>query len=149
MADSSFTTADFHNVVQKQILNAVYESLASGKMDWDLIAPFLDTAREICRSDLRAASRIRLHTVRADGENWVDAEEAYLGIAVADQDDGQDWLSETWWISDIALADRDPEQVRRIVAALERSIAKLNDWLAEQEKGDPDESGPPSVPAET
>lgn len=149
MADSPFTTADFHNVVQKQILNAVYESLASGKMDWDLIAPILDTAREICRSDFRGTSQIRLHTVRAEGDSWVDAEEAYLGIAVADQDDGHDWLSETYWISDIALADRDPEQVRRIVAALERSIAKLNDWIAEQEKGGSDESEPPSVPAET
>ena len=149
MADSSFTSADFHNVVQKQILNAVYESLASGKMDWDLIAPILDTAREICRSDFRGASRIRLHTVRAEGDGWVDAEEAYLGIAVADRDDGQDWLSETYWISDIALADREPEQVRRIVAALERSIAKLNDWLVEQGKGGSDESEPPSVPAET
>src|SRR5688500_18259929 len=133
MADSSFTSADFHNVVQKQILNAVYESLASEKMDWDLIAPILDTAREICRSDFRNASRIRLHTVRAEGEGWVDAEEAYLGIAVADRDDGQDWLSETYWISDIALAERDPDQVRRIIAALERSIAKLNAWLAEQQ----------------
>ena len=34
MARSTFTSADFHNVVQKQILNAVYESLAAGKMDW-------------------------------------------------------------------------------------------------------------------
>jgi hypothetical protein len=149
MADSSFTSADFHNVVQKQILNAVYESLASEKMDWDLIAPILDTAREICRSDFRNASRIRLHTVRAEGETWVDAEEAYLGIAVADRDDGQDWLSETYWISDIAVADGDPDQVRRISAALERSIAKLNAWLAEQQEGGPDESEPPSDPAET
>ena len=57
--------------------------------------------------------------MRAEGEAWVDAEEAYLGIAVTDRDDGQDWLSETCWISDIALADRDPEEVRRVVAALE------------------------------
>ena len=149
MADSSFTSADFHNVVQKQILNAVYETLAEGKMAWDVIAPILDTARDICRSEFREASRIRLHTVRAEGDNWVDAEEAYLGIAVTDRDEGQDWLSETYWVSDIALADRDPEQVRRIVAALERSIAKLNAWLVEQEKGGPDRSEPPSDPAES
>ena len=68
---------------------------------------------------------------------WVDAEEAYLGIAVTDRDDGQDWLSETYWISDIALADRDPEEVRRVVAALERSIAKVNAWLAEFLAGRP------------
>lgn len=147
MADSSFTSADFHNVVQKHILNAVYENLAAGKLDWDLIAPFLETAREICRSEFREASRIRLHTLRAEGEEWVDAEEAYLGIAVADRDDGQDWLSETYWVSDIARADGDPAEVRRVVAALERSIAKLNLWLAENEKGGPDESEPPSHPA--
>ncbi len=149
MADSSFTSADFHNVVQKQIVNAVYETLVEHKLDWDLIAPFLDTARNICRSEFQEASRIRLHTVRAEGDSWVEAEEAYLGIAVADRDEGQDWLSETYWISDIALADGDPEQVRRIVAALERSIAKLRAWLAEQEKGGPDSSEPPSDPAES
>jgi hypothetical protein len=149
MAESTFTSADFHNVVQKQILNAVYETLAEQKLDWDVIAPFLDTARDICRSEFREASRIRLHTVRAEGDDWVEAEEAYLGIAVADRDEGQDWLSETYWVSDIALADGDPEQVRRIVAALERSIAKLQAWLAEQEKGGPDSSGPPSDPAES
>jgi hypothetical protein len=154
MAESSFTSADFHNVVHKQIVQAVYETLADGKIDWDLIVPFLDTAREICRSEFREASRIRLHTVRAEGEDWVDAEEAFLGIAVADRDTGQDWLSETYWLSDVAIADRDPEQARRIVAALERSIAKINAWLAEQEKaeqkkGGPESSEPPSLPAES
>ena len=148
MADSSFTSSEFHNVVQKQIVNAVYETLVDGKMDWGLIVPFLDAAREICRSEFREASRIRLHTVRAEGEDWVEAEEAYLGIAVADRDTGQDWLTETYWISDIALADRDPEQARRIVAALERSLAKINAWLAEREKGGPEEaSEPPTLPA--
>lgn len=152
MADSTFTSSDFHNVVQKQILNAVYDTVAEGKIDWELIQPILETAREMCRADFREAGRIRLHTVRAEGDGWVDAEEAYLGIAVPDRDDGQDWLSETYWVSDIATADGDPEQVRRVVAALERSIAKLNAWLAgheeaAQEKGGPDESEPPSDPA--
>lgn len=149
MTDSRFTSADFHNVVHKQIVQAVYETLADGKISWDLILPFLDTAREICRTDFEEASRIRLHSVRAEGEDWVDAEEAYLGIAVSDRDTGQDWLSETYWLSDIALADRDPEQVRRIVAALERSLAKINAWLADQEKGGPETSEPPSLPADS
>ena len=139
MAESSFTTADFHNVVQKHILNALYEQLGAGKMDWQLILPFLEAAREFCRSEFREGGSVRLHTLRADGEQWVDAEEAFLGISVADRDDGQEWLSETYWISDVALVDQDPEQVRRIVAALGRSIAKLNTWLVEQEKGGPDE----------
>ncbi|MGZ8348130.1 MAG: hypothetical protein ACXWUP_13560 [Allosphingosinicella sp.] len=139
MPEPSFTSADFHNVVQKHVLNAVYETLGAGKLDWPLIAPFLEAAHEICRGDFQDNAEIRLHTVRADGEEWVDAEEAYIGIRVADRDEGADWLSETYWLSDIALAERDPEQVRRIVAALERSIAKLNLWLAEQEKGGPAE----------
>jgi hypothetical protein len=134
MTDSPFTNADFHNVTQKQILNAVSESLAAGKIDWELIAPFLDTAREICRRDFQETARIRLHTVRAEGEDWIDAEEAFLGIAVADRDSGEDWLSETWWISDIALADGDPSEARRIAAALERSLARINAWLAEQDE---------------
>ena len=132
MPESDYSSADFHNVVQKQILNAVYETLAAGKLDWELVVPFLEAAREMCRGDFRQAASIRLHTVRAEGEAWVDAEEAYLGISVADRDDGTAWLSETYWISDIAKAEADPDQVRRIVAALERSVAKLNDWLAEQ-----------------
>jgi hypothetical protein len=146
--DSSFTTADFHNVVQKQIINAVYDTLVDTKLAWDVVQPILETARQICRSDFLEAGRLRFHTVQAEGDGWVDAEEAYLGIAVPDRDDGEDWLSETFWVSDIALADRNPEEVRRIVAALERSVAKLNAWLAEQEKGGPDESGPPSTPAD-
>ena len=150
----SFNSSDFHSVAQKQILNAVYETLADGKMDWSLIQPFLDAARQMARSDFLEAGRLRFHAVRAEGEGWVDAEEAYLGIAISDRDDGHDWLAETYWVSDIALADRNPAAVRRIVAALERSIAKLNAWIAEQEnppaetteqqEGGPDTPEPPS-----
>ncbi len=46
-------------------------------------------------------------------------------------------LTETYWLSDIAVADGDSAEARRIVAALERSIAKINAWLAEQEKISP------------
>ena len=143
MADYPFTAAEFHNVVQKQILNAVYARLADNKMDWELIAPFLETAREICRSEFQDNARIRVHTVRAEGEEWVDAEEAFLGISVSDRDDGGEWLSETYWLSDIATADGDPDQVRAVVRALERSIAKINAWLAEREAGGPAETEPP------
>ena len=142
MADSEFTSADFHNVVQKQILNVVQETLATSKLDWKLVVPFLATARDLCRSDFRHGASIRLHTVRAEGDRWVDAEEAFLGISVSDREDGEEWLSETYWLSDIARAEGDPEQVRRIVAGLERTIAKLNAWLAGQEA----EEGPAESP---
>jgi hypothetical protein len=137
MADNDFTSADFHNVVQKHVLNAVYETFAAGKLDWELVAPFVVAGRELCRADFRNGARIRLHTVRAEGDGWVEADEAYLGIQVADRDQGEDWLAETYWISDIALAVGDPELVRRIVAALERSVGKLKKWLEDQDKEEP------------
>lgn len=146
MAEPPFTTGDFHTVAHKQIVNAVYEALVDAKLDWETVAPLLEAARRVCRADFREAARIRFHAVRAEGDDWVEAEEAYLGIAVADRDDGSEWLAETWWVSDIALADGDPEQARQVVAALERSIARINARLAELEKEEgPDASlEPPS-----
>ena len=99
------TTADFHAIAQKQILNAVFAVLAETKMDWALVAPFLEAAREVCLGDFEETGRVRLHTMRAEGEAWVEAEEAFLGISVSDRDDGEEWLSETYWLSDIAIAD--------------------------------------------
>jgi len=140
--DSPLTSADFHTVAQKQILNAVFAALAESKMDWSLIAPFLETAREVCAGDFQENARIRLHTMRAEGDDWVEAEEAFLGISVADRDSGGEWLSETYWLSDVATADGDRAQVRAIVAALERTIAKLNDWIANP-PGDAAKAEPP------
>lgn len=129
------TTADFHNVAQKQILNAVFSVLSETKMEWALIAPFFETAREVCLGDIEENAQIRLHTLRLDGEQWVEADEAFLGISVSDRDDGSEWLSDTYWLSDIAIADGDPAQVRAIVRALEKSIAKIEAWLAGQPGG--------------
>jgi len=64
---------------------------------------------------------------------------------VADRDDGLEWLSETWWLSDIATADKDRVQVEAIVAGLERTIAKLRAWL--DEGGGAPEGTPPAEPA--
>ncbi len=135
-ADLPFSSADFHNVVQKHMLNAVYETLVESKLEWALVAPFLQSARDICRADFQENGDIRLHVVKAEGDQWVEAEEAYLGISVADRDDGQEWLTETYWLSEIATAEEDPEAVRAIVRGLERTIARLNAWLAEKEAGD-------------
>lgn len=143
MDDDSLTTADFHTIAQKQILNALFAVLSDTKMDWALLAPFLETARSVCRGDMREAARIRLHTMRAEGEEWVEAEEAFLGIAASDRDYGEEWLSETYWLSDIATAESDPEEARRIVAALHRTIAKIEAWLAANEAGGPAETEPP------
>jgi len=132
VGDGPLTTADFHAVAQKQILNAVFAVLADTKMDWALIAPFLETAREICLGDFEETGQVRLHVLRAEGEAWVEADEAFLGISVSDRDDGAEWLSETYWLSDIATADADPAQVRAIARGLERSLAKINAWLADK-----------------
>ncbi len=129
--EGPLTTADFHTIAQKQILNAVFAVLAEAKMDWALIRPFLDAARELCLADFEATGRVRLHTMRAEGEGWVEAEEAFLGISVGDRDTGEEWLSETWWLSDVALAEDNPEEARRIVRALEKSIARINARLEE------------------
>ena len=145
MAEPPFTTADFHNAAHKHLINAVHQALVETKLDWQTVAPFLEAARRICRDEFRDGARIRFHTVRAEGDDWVEAEEAYLGIAVADRDQGSDWLAETYWVSDIALADGDRAQALQIVAALERSIARIKARLAEQQEGGPDApSEPPS-----
>ncbi len=140
--DRPLTTADFHNIAQKQVLNAVFAILSDTKMDWPLVEPFLSAARDVLLGDIEETAQVRLHTVQQSGEQWVEADEAYLGISVSDRDDGEEWLSDTYWLSDIAIADGDPEQVRAIVRGLERSIAKINLWLA-------DKGGPvsPAAPA--
>ena len=137
----SYTTAEFHNVVQKQILHATYETLAASKMEWALIEPFLRAARDMCRGDFLRSGRVQVHGVTAgeDGE-WVDAEEAFIGVSVADQDEGYEWLSQTWWLSDLVLATEDPTQVREAVRAMERSLVKLNEWLEAKDAKGPDEA---------
>lgn len=137
-------SSEFHDIAQKQILNAVFTALADNKMEWASIAPFLEAAREVCAGDFAANARVRLHTTRAEGESWVEAEEAFLGISVADRDEGQEWLSETYWLSDIATADGSRAQVTAIIAALERTIAKLQAWL-KNGTGGPAEAKPPEA----
>ncbi|HYD13641.1 MAG TPA: hypothetical protein VEC11_12410 [Allosphingosinicella sp.] len=136
--DGPLSLGDFHQIAQKQILNAVFAVLAESKMDWHLVEPFLAAARDVLLGDIEETAQVRLHTVQ-QGENgaWVEAEEAYLGISVSDREDGDEWLSDTWWLSEIAIAENDPEQVRAIVRALERSIARLNLWLADKAPAPP------------
>lgn len=133
--DAPLTTGDFHNIAQKQILNAVFAVLADTKMDWALVAPFLEAAREVCLGDIEENAQVRLHTLHQEEGQWLEADEAFLGISVSDRDDGNEWLSDTYWLSDVAIADGDPEQVRAIVRALNKSIAKINLWLADKPGG--------------
>jgi hypothetical protein len=129
--DSPLGAGEFHTIAQKQIMNAVFAVLAESKMDWALVEPFLQAAREVCAGDFARNSQIRLHSVRAEEEGWAEAEEAYLAIAVADRDSGEEWLSESYWLSDLATQDSSRGEVQALIAALERTIAKLNAWLAD------------------
>jgi NAD(P)-dependent dehydrogenase (short-subunit alcohol dehydrogenase family) len=139
--DSALTAGDFHNIAQKQIMNAVFATLSESKMGWNLVAPFLEAGRAVCAGDFAENGRVSLHTMRAEGETWVEAEEAFLGISAADRETGEDWLAETYWLSDIATADANREDVEAAIAALERTIAKLNLWL---ENGGPAPAEPPA-----
>lgn len=141
--EGPYGSDQFHVVTHKLIINAVYEALSDAKLDWELVAPFLESAREMAQADFDEAD-IRIHTVRAEGDQWVEAEEAYLGISVADRDSGEEWMSETRWLSDLAIAEDDPAQVRRIIMALERSIQKMREWIAQKEAGGGAEAPPPA-----
>ena len=63
----------------------------------------------------------------------VDKNKAFLGqrcrtlgievvraSTVRDREDGTEWLSQTWWLSDIARADEDPDRVRCVISAIFR-----------------------------
>ena len=98
----------------------------------------LDSARAICREDIRLNGRLVVHGLEHDGADLKPADEAYLSLSARAPSDPFDWLSQTWWLSEVALADRDPERVRAAVAAIERSLDKVRAWLADQEQaGDP------------
>ena len=120
-----FTTGDYHNVVQKQLLNVVFDTLSQAKLDWPQVEPFLAAARKLCRSDFEATGRLRVLAVQAEGDDWVEAEEAYIALSATDQDKSEEWLNETWWLSDLVLAESDRSQAEAIIQALERSIKKI------------------------
>jgi len=140
----AYTTSEFHNVIQKQVIGAAYEMMIESKLPWHTVSPFLRAARDLFRGDFERTGRVGVHGVQAEGDAWVDAEEAYLSLSVADQDDGREWLSETWWLSDLVLAEEDPARVREAARALERTVAKLDAWLAENEakSAEADAKGP-------
>jgi hypothetical protein len=126
----AYSTAEFHNVIQKHIVGATYDMMVESKFPWELVEPFLRASRDMFRGDFERTGRLGIHGVTADGDSWIDAEEAYVSLSVADQDDGREWLSETWWLSDLVLAEAEPQRVREAARALNRTVAKLDAWLA-------------------
>lgn len=141
MDQPPYTSADFHNDVHKHLVTAATMTLSDTKLAWSQVQPFLEAGRALCRDDLRLNGRVAIHGVEYDGAELVEADEAYLSISVRDRDDGVEWLSQTWWLSDIALADQDPERVRSAIAAIERSAARLRQWLAAREPATTESAG--------
>lgn len=138
----TFTSADFHNVAHKQILNIVFDGLSKAKLDWQDVAPLLEAARMLCRSEFEQSGHARVLALRAEGDGLVEAEEAYVAISVADRESGEAWLAETWWLSDMVTAENDPAQARLILSALERSMTRIREWLDRQDSEAP--SDPPA-----
>jgi uncharacterized Ntn-hydrolase superfamily protein len=143
MDQPPYTSADFHDDVHKQLVSIVTSSLADTKLGWSQVAAFLAAGRALCRDDVRYNGRLALHGVEYRDGELAEADEAYLSLSVRDREDGVEWLSQTYWLSDIALADQDPERLRGAIAAMERSVAKLKQWLADRE---PPEDAPAADP---
>lgn len=133
-----YTHQRFIADAQKQLVNLAVASLSDRTLDWAQVAPFLEAARALCREELGRPSTLVIHGTEYRDGNLVPAEEAYLSISVRDQENEIEWLSQTHWLSDLALADQDRERVRSAIAAIETSLEKLRAWLAEQEAAAPE-----------
>lgn len=133
MEQPPYTIADFHHVVRKQLASAASAALADSKMRPSEFDAILYAARSLCRDEIEREGRLALHGLESDGAALVNAEEAYLSISAGDLKGDGEWLSLTYWLSDLALADRDPERVRAVVAAIEQSLRKIRTWLEAQE----------------
>jgi hypothetical protein len=128
MDQPPYTTANFIEDTQKRLIDAAVGTLSETRLSWSQVSPLLDAGRAVCREDLRAG-QLALHGLHYEGADLVPADEAYISVIARDRDTQVEWYSETYWLSDLALADRDPERVRLAIAALERSLAKLHAWV--------------------
>lgn len=142
-SDPPFTTSDFEDAVQRQLVPALAAALRDVRLDPGVAETLLDKARALCRSDfLDGGARLRILGQQAEGDGVAEAEEAYLALSVHDRDDGHAWLAQSYWLSDLVIGSGDPAQVRTALAGLERTAARLRDWLAdaEDEAAQPDAS---------
>lgn len=147
MDQPPYTSADFQEDARKQVADAAIAAVSAANLSWSQLGPLLDAARALCRDDLRFGGGLALHGLEYDGADLAPAEEAYLSVTARDRDTQVEWLSQTYWLSELALADRDPERVRSAMAAIERTLAKLNAWLEEREAAPAaDSDAPPSPP---
>lgn len=152
-SEPPYTSADFHNEVHKQLVTTATAILEETKLPWEKVAPLLGAGRAMCRDDVRLNGRLAIHGLEQQGEELAEAEEAYLTLSVRDREDGTEWLSQSYWLSDIVLTDQDPERVRSAIAGIERSLTRLREWLAEREAAASESASAaaaePDKPAET
>jgi hypothetical protein len=147
MDELPYTSGNFAEDAHKRLIDTAVGALSEARPSWSQVAPLLDAARAVCRDDLRLGGQLALHGLQFEGAELVPAEEAYVSVIARDRDTQVEWFCETYWLSDLALADRDPDRVRTAIAALERSIAKLNAWLTANEGQHPaPEGGDPAAP---
>lgn len=145
MEPPPYSLADFHHVVRKQLATAASAALADAKMRDSELDAILYSARALTAGELEQSARLALHGLDlGEDEALAPSDEAYLSVSAGGENGEAEWLSLSYWLSDLALADRDPERVRATVGAIERSLAKLNAWLAEQEG--PAEAKPKAKP---
>ena len=133
MEEPAYTHLHFLDDAQKQLVKTAIAALSERPLEWSQVAPFLEAARALCRDDVRLNSTLAIHGSEYQEGELVPADEAYLAVSVRDRQDQIEWLSQTFWLSDLALADQDPERVRSAIAAIERTLEKVKTWLAEEE----------------
>ena len=143
MDEPAYTSSEFHDDVHKQLVNTTLAIISDAKLEWSQVAPFLAAGRTLCRDDVRLNSHLSLHGLEYEGAELVPAEEAFLAMSVRDREDGVEWLSQTWWLSDIALSDASPDRVRSAIVGLEKTLAHLNEWLAAHEASSGEAEAPP------
>lgn len=147
MDQPPYTSADFVEDAHKRLIDAAVGTLSEARLSWSQVAPLLDAARAVCRDDLRHGGQLALHGLQYAGAELTAAEEAYVSVIARDRDTQVEWFSDTYWLSELALADRDPERVRSAIDAIERSLAKLRAWLeANQEEEAAGAAGDPPAP---
>lgn len=135
MDQPPYSTSNFVEDAQKRLVDTAVGALSEARLSWSQVAPLLDAARAVCRDDLRfGGGQLALHGLAYAGTELAPAEEAYVSVTARDRDTQVEWFSDTYWLSDLALADQHPDRVRSAIAAIERSLAKLHAWLEENDK---------------
>lgn len=133
MDQPAYTTSEFHSTLLKQMAGTIADALSYHKLAEPELAAILAAAHLLAADDIRLGGRFALHGLDQHGPDLTPSDEAYLSVTARDRDTNVPWLSLTYWLSDLALADRDPDRVRTVIAAMERSLDKVKAWLADQD----------------